>query len=427
VGGGRHHGAHGHQRVKAGVGERAGKPAVAELAEESPRRRAQKQRGRKDPAGAAGADGDAGGENLHAQQHAQHEQRKLAVQRVGNGAVAHAENVRKGNAHAAHQAAAQRGLGPFRQGHAHKCIFAAIEHAHKGAAHQPGQHPHRHEREQLQRAAHFVFGNGKGRLIAQQPARGHRGHHRRNNDGRKLGDGEIADNHLHRKQRARNGRVEGGGNARRRAAAHNGAQPAAPAPAATAQWPSQWPSQFARWGLRAPPSRRCPMQSAEASVLTSAMRGRITPPRSATASITSGTPCPRASRAKNHTSGPTISPPNAGIKISSAGGEMCCATARGSLASASNPSSNTAATPAGPSKKKRLRKANEQPEYHRAQRSRQPAGNGHHHREQMPAPPPPQYLAQLLFQETRFMENSKTSVCEPSRMMCSGSSKGLSI
>ena len=40
-----------------------------------------------------------------------------------------------------------------------------------------------------------------------------------------------------------------------------------------------------------------PMVSAEAMILTTATRGRMRPPFSATASITSGTPCPRASRA----------------------------------------------------------------------------------------------------------------------------------
>ena len=40
-----------------------------------------------------------------------------------------------------------------------------------------------------------------------------------------------------------------------------------------------------------------PMHSAEARALTKATCGRIRPPLSATAIITSGTPCPRASRA----------------------------------------------------------------------------------------------------------------------------------
>ena len=47
-----------------------------------------------------------------------------------------------------------------------------------------------------------------------------------------------------------------------------------------------------------------PMQIAEASALTIVTCGRIRPPFSATASITSGTPWPRASRAKRWISGP---------------------------------------------------------------------------------------------------------------------------
>ena len=47
-----------------------------------------------------------------------------------------------------------------------------------------------------------------------------------------------------------------------------------------------------------------PMQIAEASALTIVTGGRIRPPFSATASITSGTPWPRASRANRSISGP---------------------------------------------------------------------------------------------------------------------------
>jgi hypothetical protein len=47
-----------------------------------------------------------------------------------------------------------------------------------------------------------------------------------------------------------------------------------------------------------------PMHIAEASALTTATFGAIRPPRCATAYITSGTPWPRASRAKKYTSGP---------------------------------------------------------------------------------------------------------------------------
>jgi len=47
-----------------------------------------------------------------------------------------------------------------------------------------------------------------------------------------------------------------------------------------------------------------PMQTADASALTTVTGGRMRPPFSATASITSGTPWPRASRAQRSTSGP---------------------------------------------------------------------------------------------------------------------------
>ena len=47
-----------------------------------------------------------------------------------------------------------------------------------------------------------------------------------------------------------------------------------------------------------------PMHSADANALTPVTAGRMRPPFSATASITSGTPCPRASSAYRWISGP---------------------------------------------------------------------------------------------------------------------------
>ena len=58
-----------------------------------------------------------------------------------------------------------------------------------------------------------------------------------------------------------------------------------------------------------------PMHSAEASALTTATCGAIRPPRRATAYITSGTPWPRASRAKKCTSGPYSSPATTGAPM----------------------------------------------------------------------------------------------------------------
>ena len=64
-----------------------------------------------------------------------------------------------------------------------------------------------------------------------------------------------------------------------------------------------WPSPDARAdpictiGPSRPTDPPVPMVMAEATALTALTCGRIRPPFSATASITSGTPCPRASRA----------------------------------------------------------------------------------------------------------------------------------
>jgi hypothetical protein len=55
-----------------------------------------------------------------------------------------------------------------------------------------------------------------------------------------------------------------------------------------------------------------PIQIADPSDLTTGTCGRIRPPIRLTASITSGTPCPRASGANRATSGPYTNPPNTG-------------------------------------------------------------------------------------------------------------------
>jgi hypothetical protein len=65
-------------------------------------------------------------------------------------------------------------------------------------------------------------------------------------------------------------------------------------------WPIEEPSADPIWtmGPSRPTEPPDPIEIAEASAFTVTTRRRITPPRSATAAITSGTPCPLASRAK---------------------------------------------------------------------------------------------------------------------------------
>ena len=93
-----------------------------------------------------------------------------------------------------------------------------------------------------------------------------------------------------------------------------------------------------------------PIEMAEANAFTATTRARITPPRSATAAITSGTPWPLASRAKNQIRGPTSRPPIAGITRRHCH-PRSWATRSGSPASASRPSSTRAEIPSAPWKK----------------------------------------------------------------------------
>ena len=72
----------------------------------------------------------------------------------------------------------------------------------------------------------------------------------------------------------------------------------------------------------APPK---PIVVAEHSALIRMMRGRSTPPRSATAAMTSGTPCPRASGAKRAATHAANAPPRP-TETSSASGPMTWAS-----------------------------------------------------------------------------------------------------
>ena len=78
--------------------------------------------------------------------------------------------------------------------------------------------------------------------------------------------------------------------------------------------PSSEPSADPIWtiGPSRPTDPPEPMQIADASDLTTGTYGRIRPPIRLTASITSGTPCPRASGANRETSGPWTRPATIG-------------------------------------------------------------------------------------------------------------------
>ena len=82
-------------------------------------------------------------------------------------------------------------------------------------------------------------------------------------------------------------------------------------------WPIDEPMAEPIWtiGPSRPTDPPDAMHTPEATSLAMTTRGRIRPPRSATASMTSGTPCPLASEAKRTMIRPTIRPPTAGVSI----------------------------------------------------------------------------------------------------------------
>jgi len=80
-------------------------------------------------------------------------------------------------------------------------------------------------------------------------------------------------------------------------------------------WPTAEPSEAPIWtmGPSRPTEPPVPMQMPEAIIFAITTRGRMRPPCSITASMTSGTPCPLASRAKRRMIRPTTRPPAAGV------------------------------------------------------------------------------------------------------------------
>ena len=134
-------------------------------------------------------------------------------------------------------------------------------------------------------------GGGAQELLAD-----HVGHHGREHDGEDGLDGELPQDDLDPEEHARDGGVERGRDTAGGAAGHQDPQPALGHPDQLAQAGGQ-----RRADLHDRPSRPtdppAPMHRAEAVALTTATWGRMRPPFSATATITSGTPWPRASRA----------------------------------------------------------------------------------------------------------------------------------
>ena len=122
------------------------------------------------------------------------------------------------------------------------------------------------------------------------------GDHRRQHHGEQRLDRELAQDELQPEEHAGDRGVERGRDPAARAAGDQDPQP-------VLRHAHHWPrldasaEPICTIGPSRPTDPPVPMHSAEAIALTALTCGRIRPPLSATAIITSGTPCPRASRA----------------------------------------------------------------------------------------------------------------------------------
>ena len=103
-------------------------------------------------------------------------------------------------------------------------ILSSVERAHEEQRHQPGDDAEHAIGEELMGAHQLVGRNLEGRKVAEEMTADHRRRHRGDDDGRELGDAEVAEDDLDGEECAGHRGVEGGGDPGRGAAADQGPQ-----------------------------------------------------------------------------------------------------------------------------------------------------------------------------------------------------------
>ena len=226
VGGAGHHRPHAHQGISAGIGGHPGHKVVCLYSHQCAEHRAHEQRGGKYPAGAPGTESGGGSDDLGQHQHRQQPGDIPPPEGIVHRFVSYPKHVGKKDPDQSHHQPPQGRLEVGGEGKRIKDILALVDRDDKQHCGQPGQNAQDGVGDELIRADQFIGRNGKGGKIADVVARDHRGGYRGDHDRAKLGDGKIADDHFHCKERSGDWGIEGGGDPGGGPAGHKGAQTA---------------------------------------------------------------------------------------------------------------------------------------------------------------------------------------------------------
>ena len=215
--------------------------------------------GREYPAGAADADGQAGGDHLGQGQHDQKPQGVAAGHGLVHDRVADPVHLRHGQQQQTQGDPAHRGSGPFRAVLPDPVadVLGLVQDVLEPQAEQGRDHRQQGD-EQI--VAGVVQGDprreaGQERGGAQELAADHVGDHGREHHGEDGLDGERSQDDLDPEEHPGDGGVEGGRDTARRAAGDQDPQPVLRACGSTGPGSRPWPSRSARWGPPGPPSR----------------------------------------------------------------------------------------------------------------------------------------------------------------------------
>ena len=225
AGGGGEDGRHPHQRVGGRYSRPLRHPLVNQQAEDAAEHRANEQGGGEDAAGAAGADGDGGCQDLEHGQQGERREYQLVVQDRLDSSVPHAEEFGEPEPHQAHQQSAGHGLEVLREAPGLEEILKPVQDAGEAHADEGSDDAEQGVDGQFPHAGRGVGGDGEGGDIAEVDATNDAGGDGGDDHGGELHQAELGQDDLQSEHHPGDRGVEGGGDPGRRAARDQVADP----------------------------------------------------------------------------------------------------------------------------------------------------------------------------------------------------------